>query len=272
MPDQPIQRWQDHIQTLHQTQCDHVLVTVLNTTGSAPRAAGSKMIVTHDACIDTIGGGQLEWLVMEHARTQLQAGRSATEVHHLPLAAAALQCCGGSVTVLFETVIFSQQHVFLFGMGHVGQAVARLLRGTQTPLTCIDSRSGLDQVDEVVAQPGPWIATQEIPLALVMTHDHQQDYEVVSALLSSNTTWIGLIGSATKWERFKARLQNDGFDAQALARVCCPVGIPDIQDKQPNAVAISIAAQVLQLTTGTQAPVSSNWKQIRNTLILESGV
>jgi xanthine dehydrogenase accessory factor len=59
--------------------------------------------------------------------------------------------------------------------------------------------------------------------------------------------FIGLIGSKTKWARFRHRLTEYGFDDQALGQVTCPIGLPDIAGKEPEVIAASVAAQLLTL-------------------------
>ncbi len=101
-----------------------VLVTVVRTAGSAPRDAGAKMVVTADAQSDTIGGGALEHRCTAYARGIL--GGAEPVMRDFPLGPALGQCCGGHVSVLFEPLA-PPWRIALFGAGHVGQAVARVL-------------------------------------------------------------------------------------------------------------------------------------------------
>ena len=57
--------------------------------------------------------------------------------------------------------------------------------------------------------------------------------------------FIGLIGSQTKWATFRHRLHERGFGAQELAQVTCPIGVPGIVGKQPEVIAVAVAAQIL---------------------------
>jgi len=82
---------------------------------------------------------------------------------------------------------------------------------------------------------------------LVMTHDHALDYALCkAALLRADMAWIGLIGSRSKAARFRSRLRHDGIAEDAIARLTCPVGITGIGSKWPAAIAVSVAAQILQ--------------------------
>ena len=255
-----------------------VLATVLATTGSTPRAAGSKMVITADAVFDTIGGGQLEQLVTERGRQLLQGAADSREITHFPLAAAALQCCGGSMTVLLESFGLSTMHLCIFGAGHVGRRVALLMQELQCVVTLVDSRSDqLEQAPGGVRRLGLADPLLHIPNlgrhvhVLVMTHDHLLDYQLMLALLRRPPCRsLGLIGSNTKWDRFRERLLADGVPAERLDAVRCPAGRVDIPGKEPMAVAIAIAAQLLQQRPGTGTTSHNlHWRQIRSSLVLQ---
>jgi xanthine dehydrogenase accessory factor len=85
-----------------------ILITVADTQGSTPRAAGAHMVVTHDAQFDTIGGGHLEWRAIDMARAMLAASAAPDplppQLHRFPLGPALGQCCGGAVQLLFEKI------------------------------------------------------------------------------------------------------------------------------------------------------------------------
>ncbi|MEM7003556.1 MAG: xanthine dehydrogenase accessory protein XdhC [Pseudomonadota bacterium] len=262
--------WPEALVTLRQQGHAHVLVTVLATTGSTPRNSDAKMVVSQDESFDTIGGGQLEHLAVNKARALMQDNQSGQHIEHLPLAAAATQCCGGSVTVLFEVFAKATLRVALFGAGHVGVEVEKLLAGLNVPHDWLDSRSAQAEQNQgctFVQDPAAWARslTPEVH-ALVMTHDHQLDYELISTLLRQGFVSVGLIGSATKWQRFKARLLQDGFSDAELGRVRCPVGIADIERKEPLAVALSIVTELLQLEDSV-ANRGVTWRQVRSSLV-----
>jgi xanthine dehydrogenase accessory factor len=126
----------------------------------------------------------------------------------------------------------------MFGAGHVGRAIARLLPGLPFDLDWRDSRDGHapDAMEEA--------AREATGLVLILTHDHALDYRLTAAALSGPARFIGLIGSATKRARFLSRLANDGLDA---ARLTCPIGIAGISGKAPEVIAISVVAQLLLL-------------------------
>src|SRR5580704_14494995 len=82
---------------------------------------------------------------------------------------------------------------------------------------------------------------------LVMTHSHSLDYSLCRAILTrADFAWVGLIGSKSKSARFRARLARHGVDDSLIARLVCPIGVKGIDSKWPAAIAIAVAAQLLQ--------------------------
>lgn len=232
-----------------------VLATVLGTSGSAPRDPGAKMVVTRDESFDTLGGGRLEALVIEAARALLANGEGEQAVKHFPLGEAARQCCGGAVTVLLERIAPALTPLALFGAGHVGQALVRILAELPFHVIWIDPRAErLPATPPVNVRPvvaaDPVAEVEGLPAhvpALVMTHDHGLDQRLVSALLRrSDHAFVGLIASEVKAARFRMRLAAEGIDEPSLARLVSPVGLREVPGKEPMAVAVSVAAQLLQ--------------------------
>ena len=254
--------WQAALGDAHAKGQPHVLITVLAVAGSAPRQSGQKMVVTADGVHDTIGGGQLEQLAIERARSLLDGELSAQQqVEHYPLAAAAAQCCGGAMTLLFEPLCFGQPDVVLFGAGHVGQAILNLLASLPVTTTVVDSRADwLDQASaqrkvaasaEQLAQPlSRQMLAQWVPAnawVFVLTHDHVTDYTLLKALTKrSDLNFLGLIGSSTKWQNFSRRLRRDGVSDSELLRVQCPIGAGRSQFKEPMAIAVDVVAKLLR--------------------------
>lgn len=147
----------------------------------------------------------------------------------------------------------------LFGAGHVAQALVQILRLLAGHIFWVDNRADLfpelaneqeASIECIVTHPAAFAATQ-VPtqsFCLVMTHEHSLDLEICAHLLArSDLAYVGLIGSRTKAARFRKRLLEQGLSAEQVAKLVCPIGISGIQSKQPTAIAISVAAQLLQL-------------------------
>ncbi len=131
--------------------------------------------------------------------------------------------------------------LLLYGAGHVGRAIARILDGLPFALSWHDEREGSER-SEMIA-----LAREARGAVLILTHDHGLDYELTAAALAGPARFIGLIGSATKRARFRKRLAGDGFDAAAIDRMICPLGLPGIVGKAPEVIAVAVAAQLLQI-------------------------
>ncbi|WP_407830478.1 xanthine dehydrogenase accessory protein XdhC [Verminephrobacter eiseniae] len=246
------------------------LVTVASTRGSAPREPGAWMAVFADRLVGSIGGGHLELQAITEARRRLAHGADAGPMR-FALGPALGQCCGGVVHLGFERLSAADapglarrlapclQPVALFGAGHVGQALARVLAPLPFALTWIDSRDGIfapDPPPGVVCEHSEPVQGAVPALAagsrvLIMSFCHAEDLELVAACLrrqraQQDLRFIGLIGSQPKWATFSRRLRGRGFSAQELAHVTCPIGIPGIAGKQPEVIAVAVAAQLLQ--------------------------
>ncbi len=256
------QRWYEAVYQCQQQGQGYVIITVLSAAGSTPREAGAKMVVTVDGQFDTIGGGHLEYVSIEKARQLLINGKQSQSVESFPLAAKLGQCCGGAVKVLFETHVHHGQTLAVFGGGHVAQSLVPIL--TQLPLQIrwVDNRPPTfdtsvlpsnvtclfndDAVSEMEHLPtNAW--------TIILTHNHQLDYELVEQGLKHNQLgFLGMIGSDTKAERFRLRLQNRGFKQSQIETLVSPIGALSVQGKRPVEVAVSISAQIINLLNGIQ--------------------
>jgi xanthine dehydrogenase accessory factor len=171
-----------------------------------------------------------------------------------------------SAQILLEPLGEQRAPLWIFGAGHVGQALVRLLAELALfEIRWIDSRPDLlpaglpDGVSaQACAAPAALLAEARAQTSyVVLTHDHALDYELCRAILErGDSAWLGLIGSASKAARFRSRLKHAGMDPERLAHLTCPIGIPGLSSKLPAAIAIAIAAQLLQLG-GAAAAASS---------------
>jgi xanthine dehydrogenase accessory factor len=232
-----------------------VEVEVVETLGSAPREAGTRMWVTAGELHGTIGGGNLEYTALKIAREMLLSGEHQRE-RKLALGDSLGQCCGGSVLLRFtlrekiERGEKPRMHVVLFGAGHVGKEVAGILGRMPCALTWIDPRpevfpAHVSSNTRVVIEEEPAWMVDEAPagaLYLVMTHSHALDLEIVERVLRrSDFAFLGLIGSETKAAKFRARLKAKQIDS---TRLVCPIGLFKA-GKHPAEVAVSAVAQLL---------------------------
>lgn len=247
-------------------QC--VEIDVVETRGSAPRAAGTRMWVSAAEVRGTIGGGNLEYTALKIAREMLLSGETSRE-RRFALGDSLGQCCGGSVLLRFTRMDAPAQaeeirfHVVLFGAGHVGKEVARILERLPCRLTWIDPRPDVFPITvnsdvKVVIEEEPAWMVDEAPAGafyLVMTHSHALDLELVERVLRrGDFGFLGLIGSQTKAAKFRARLKARGIDASLLV---CPIGLVKA-GKHPAEVAVSAVAQLLALAPNQDLGASQN--------------
>ena len=254
-------------------QDNAVLVKVVQTQGSVPRDSGSWMAVFRHTLVGTIGGGHLEFQAVALAQDAL-AGRAALpSLQTVPLGPALGQCCGGVVQLEYRLVSLADsealrnelrpalQPVALFGGGHVGRALVNVLSDLPFALRWIDSR---DEVfpsalpEQVVAEHSDPVHAAVADLVsgskvLIMSFSHAEDLDILAACLtrmrlSADLPYVGLIGSDSKWARFRHRLEERGFGAEDFARVTTPIGIPGVESKLPEVIAVSVAAQLLQMS------------------------
>ena len=168
-----------------------------------------------------------------------------------PLSARGVRPCEG--TSFAELVGQRRRPIYLFGAGHVGQAVARHAEHLPFRLAWFDTRPVFETIEGVAIVSDTSIEqcvveAPEDAAVLIMTHDHALDYRLAKAALErGSTAFVGLIGSETKRARFHARLERDGLCAKARARLTCPIGIAAIAGKEPDVIAIATLAQLLQL-------------------------
>lgn len=228
-----------------------VLVTVLSVRGSAPCEPGRRMIVSANAQRGTVGGGRLEQEVLEQARGMLGGGKEPSGLESLSLGSRLGQCCGGRVVVHYEAVNAAMPAVAVFGAGHVGQELVRILSRLPNRVTVVDSRrdwlARLPKADGVtpVFEPEPADAVADLPqgsVCAVLTHSHDLDLEVCRALLKrGDMGMVGVIGSRSKAARFRSRLEKRGLDGGKLE---CPIGRQ--AGKDPVSVAVGIAARICE--------------------------
>ena len=143
--------------------------------------------------------------------------------------------------------------VILFGAGHVGRAIAARAEGLPLDIAWYDSRpqTAADTPGVILADEDEMVdRAAEAPedgAVVILTHDHGLDYRLTAAALGGRARFVGLIGSETKRARFLSRLAAEGVDA---SRLTCPIGLPGIEGREPETIAIAVLAQLLMLRDG----------------------
>ncbi|HEY5788566.1 MAG TPA: xanthine dehydrogenase accessory protein XdhC [Microlunatus sp.] len=254
-----------------------VLITVTAVRGHAPRDAGAKMVVGPARTWGSIGGGNLEEAAIARARTMITESSAevsivTTRLNPHEKTEFGRQCCGGEVTVLFEPLP-ARPTIAIFGVGHVGYEIARIVSRWDVRLLLVDSRTeeleALRLVDIVDGTADVEVhrtilgetVLERLPAgshALIMTHDHAEDFALCDAALRlpvGRLADIGLIGSSAKWSRFRTNLAECGHETERIDTITCPIGLPAIAGKEPAVIAVSVAAALMQ-TLRSPRPVS----------------
>ncbi|WP_120499188.1 xanthine dehydrogenase accessory protein XdhC [Roseovarius sp. EL26] len=255
-----------------QTPVIHIRLTRVR--GSSPRNEGTEMFVTTRALWGTIGGGQLEYLVIEQAREMLSTGVLNKDMD-VPLGPEIGQCCGGRVELSLHRMRTSDKrdavakadqndierpHVYVMGAGHVGRALANQFQHLPVQCVLIDTRpeeialctadvetrvSALPEVDIMSAPEGSAF--------IVLTHDHGLDFLLASTALGcGDAAYVGLIGSATKRIKFR-NWAHEHCDGMTIDQLTCPIGAQGSQNKQPSVIAAFVVAEVMAELTSDAA-------------------
>lgn len=239
--------------------------------GSSPREAGAFMLVSATEQAGTIGGGALEYMVIDRARQVLRNGEHADDLD-IPLGPEIGQCCGGRVDVALRRLsaaiverlqariaaeLAARPHVFLFGSGHVGHALARALAVLPLQVHVVDTRP--DELADLPANitthavPMPEAIVRSAPVGssyVILTHDHALDFLIgAEALQRADAPYVGMVGSKTKRARFRSWYLSEGYPDAALDKLVLPIGgkaFPDgLGDKRPEVIAALAAAEIL---------------------------
>lgn len=260
-------------------------VEVTAAKGSTPREKGAWMLVAPERIFGTIGGGQLEFMAIDEARSLLRGASTSkaepAKALDIPLGPEIGQCCGGRVGLSIERVdqalrdtllarVRSEDdalpRVLVFGGGHVGRALAEALVLLPVLATVVETRAEAiaefpqDVETRLTAVPEELVRSAPPGTAfVVLTHDHALDFLIVSeALKRGDAAYVGMIGSATKKATFRSWfLKTAGGSAAAFSRLVTPIGGDGMRDKRPAVIAALAAAEVMTALAAAFQPSSS---------------
>jgi len=237
-----------------------VSVTLVETVGSTPSDAGTKMLVDERGLVfGTVGGGRVENKAIGHAQTLLTAAANGAPTCQLVdwnLQRDVAMTCGGVVKLLFEAYNFRDWRIVIFGAGHVAQALVRLLLLLECRVLCIDPREDwLEKLPESpklrtiqMAEPQDFVPQLRADdYVLCMTMGHKTDRPILQAILEQplKPLYLGVIGSHAKRKVLVRELIEGGIAAEAAEKFRCPIGLP-LGTNQPGEIAVSIAAELIQ--------------------------
>ncbi len=243
-----------------------VLTTLVRTSGSVPRDPGARMLVFADGSISgTIGGGKFEKMVIDDALALFGGDANHLMKSYLldetgPDAIG--MYCGGKADVFFERHMRADT-LYIFGGGHIGRDLAKIVSGLNFKIVVIDDRP------EILGQyqkPVETILTdaefsQNFPQidanshVVIVTHGHKGDRQVLAKVINTECAYIGMIGSRNKIARTYESLEKDGVEKARLEKVHSPIGL-DIGAEGPYEIAIAIAAELIEVRRKRRASKS----------------
>jgi xanthine dehydrogenase accessory factor len=238
------------------------LVTIVSSNGSTPQRVGAKMLVFGDGrIVGTVGGGCYEHDAIGVAKQVLASRKARTVKYDLndDFAEETGLVCGGQMEVFIEPIEASPS-VYIFGAGHVGFYLGRVIHEAGFGVHVIDDRAAFANAERfpkaasiVVDDIPGWLARTTIPAtayAVIVTRGHRNDLDVLREIAPRELRYIGLIGSRAKVARLYDAVVAEGKIApEQLERIHAPIGL-DIGAVTPQEIAVSIAAELIAVRRG----------------------
>jgi len=237
--------WVDALLRARTEDVDCALVTPLGGDASEPR-----LVITAAWHSGTLGTAARDAAAITRAHDAL-TGKAGSALHTLDDAGDPPR---GEYFI--DVVRQPDVRVILFGAGHVGQALVGVLARLSCRITWVDTRdnafpAAVPANVECIATDAPEAEVAAAPPGayfVVMTHSHPQDEALAERILArSDFAYFGLIGSNSKRRQFERRLLARGIPRSSLAGMTCPIGIAGIAGKEPDVIAIAVAAELLQV-------------------------
>ncbi|MGS0972273.1 MAG: XdhC family protein [Candidatus Izemoplasmataceae bacterium] len=242
-----------------------VIVTVVDVKGTSPVEVGKKMVVSElNDALGTVGGGALEYYAREHCKEIIETRESKLEKYLLdegkiiPDAKTLPMVCGGNVTLFYEYIGYSN-YIYIFGGGHVGQALMNILKTLNYHVTMIDERKEVYEVFKGANQKfhmkfSDFIDQESIKkgsYVVVCTPSHKHDYNVINKIIAKKLEpeYIGMLCSPKKLEEY-IKLTKETFGVNInLSNFYSPIGL-DLGGGSPEEIAIAITAEMMAVSNG----------------------
>ena len=244
-----------------------VKAKIFNVKGSSPNKIDDIILISNDTIFGTIGGGNLEYLIIKEAKTLIDNKINKKSLN-IALGPGIGQCCGGYVQIKLSLHRNSSEalrneklyedkntNLYIFGAGHIGQALISKLENINFNTFLIDSRedflkmTNINNINYLLSKK-PWEIVARLKdksFFVVLTHSHDYDLKILNEVLKKDFTFLGLIGSKTKKNRFFKRLIDNGHNKSLVETIECPIGINIGNSKDPDEIAFSIITRLIKI-------------------------
>ena len=256
---------------------------VMNALGSTPNKIDDFMLIADNEIFGTIGGGTLEFQVINESK-KLLINNKKENILKIPLGPGIGQCCGGFVEIkltkhsnfknAIKNEIFDESDkldLYIFGAGHIGQSLITKTKFLNFNTFLIDSResflkqNNLSHVNYLLSNK-PWEIVNHLnkkSMYVIVTHSHDFDFKIVNEILKiNNFSYLGLIGSDTKRNKFYKRLENLGHKKELINQLECPIGSSIGKSKDPEEISFSILARIIEFKNSYKEDIKNTEKQV----------
>lgn len=265
----------DKISVLKKENQGFVIATVIKTEGSVPGKVGFKILVDGSGLtFGTVGGGAIENRVIEECKNRLNGGESGIDEYILQEKTSQKKStettkiipmlCNGKVWIYYE-IHQSLLEVYIFGGGHVGQALSYFLAKLNFKTILIDNRKEFTSkeknpfANQLIASDYIKFAQEFTPpehaFVVIMTHGHGHDYDILRVLYQRKLSlkYIGIIASKSKAKELIKKLKEDFGSDLDISNLHTPIGL-DIGGNTESEIALSIAAEIQSIQFNKNFP------------------
>ncbi|MEG1583327.1 MAG: XdhC family protein [Cetobacterium sp.] len=225
------------------------LVTLTKSSGSTPRKEGTLMCVWDDGFVGTIGGGMIEYKVIQLARKNLELIKNEAFSFDLTKEAELGMSCGGNVEGYIK-IVKPKNRIVIAGAGHIGQKLYQILKESDFEIVMIDDREEYKELNsnilignykEILED----LTDNENTYFVIVTKGHLTDSQVLESVLEKKSRYIGMVGSKKKVLEIKNDLKSKGLIIPE-EKFYSPIGLK-ISDGTPYEIAIEILAEILNV-------------------------
>lgn len=225
------------------------LVTITESVGSTPRKVGSIMAVFDKDIVGSIGGGIVEFKVINEARELIKVGKSKNFAYGMGPNDELELACGGSVKG-FIKVFKVPNKLIVVGAGHIGRELTFIASHLDFEITVLDDRNDYERINGLEVITGDIVANiraltvTDNTYVVIASRGHRVDLEALREFIKMNVKYIGMVGSKGKVGQVVHKLLEEGVDEQLFKKVYSPVGL-NFSDGTPEEIAIEILSEIL---------------------------